>query len=380
MNVKLKILIPTMLFVGTSLLIWLLDLGWFIVMDDPAVQDYVERVYLMPIILSVNLIFPIYYIYQHQDKFNLPEKPPKLDFKKFLVYMIVFYVGIMIFRQLILWKYTLPFEKIPIIIWLVLHILLIEKISLDHYGLHHNTWKKDLKFVFIYIGILVLLVVPAILILIIIIWEQWLIVVPQLAPPNILLLASFPYQMLAVGLSEELVFRGYMYGNLRMFSMERDRFNRIWLIIFISCVIFGLFHVPWYFEFSPTTLIYLPSENVIPLITRVVSTGIGGLFFCLFYEHTRSLLVCMILHGLWNAGGAYLGSVFLYVDINTINFSAIPTSTYVIAGVFLISFLIFFMIIALKLPGWLGKKLNYELNLQKYLEKVVVKEELDFRP
>ena len=369
MNDKFKKFLPTLLFVGTSLLILLLDLNWYITIPDEAVQDYVETVYIMPIILSIILIFPIYYTYQNQEKFKLPEKPPDLAFTRFVVYSTIFYIGIMIFRQLILWKYTLPFEKIPIVYWLVFHILLVEKTTLDYYGLHHSTWKKDMKYILYYCLIMVITILPALIGLILIFWEQIILVVPQLAPPNIILFASFPYQMLAVGLSEELIFRGYLYGNLRKFTMKHNRFNNKALVIFISCVIFGLFHVPWYFEFSPTTLIYLPPENVMPLLSRVLSTGIMGIFFCLLYEHTRSILVTMTLHGLGNAGGAYLGSMFLYVDINSIDLNAVPLETYLVAGVILLIYFVIFAYLALKLPGWLGRKLKYEINLQKHLEQ-----------
>ena len=44
-----------------------------------------------------------------------------------------------------------------------------------------------------------------------------------MVPPNAIILISFPFQTIAVGISEELMFRGYMQENLKEFDKNSDK-------------------------------------------------------------------------------------------------------------------------------------------------------------
>jgi membrane protease YdiL (CAAX protease family) len=198
--------------------------------------------------------------------------------------------------------------------------------------------------------------VPLIILALIVFWEQILIIQPTLVPPNALMLISFPFQTIAVGLSEELMFRGYLYGNMKKFDKKLARKKQTIKYIFISSLIFGLFHVPWYFEYSETMFITLPPENVWPMIGRILSTGAFGVIMCIIYEHTDSLLIPIILHGLYNTLGAYFGSIFMFIDFNVIN-SITPDQIMLFTLLALLPFFIGLFIL-LRLPKYLAEKMG----------------------
>lgn len=99
---------------------------------------------------------------------------------------------------------------------------------------------------------------------------------------------EFVYLIGAVGLTEEFVFRGFVYGKMKKLGMSTGA------AIAVSSVLFGLFH--------------FLSGNIVQL----VATGCIGVIFCLCREKIRNctLLSLIIAHGVYDALITVWASVF----------------------------------------------------------------------
>ncbi len=380
MNNKIKYIIPYLAFIGSALIVLFLDFGWYIPLSaaDGALYDYFPQgIYIMPILWLVIMSFPIAWIIFKEDKFNLPKEPPKRNLKEFIIAFTGLFFLIIIYRTMILWRYNGPYEKMSMIFFLLFQILLVERISLSRYGLKARApwgeWKKDLKYIGYLIVIVILLLTPIIILALIIFFPQVEVILPQIIAPNALLLISFPFQTIAVGIAEELMFRGYLYENIKKNDRHYYRKSHFYSWILFNSLLFGLFHVPWYIEFSPTTFFTIPSENIIPMITRILSTGAFGFFMCLIYEFTGSLRVTILIHGLWNTLGAFLGSMFLYIDFSIID--TIQFDQYILFGILALLPLIIGLIILLKSPKLLAKRLRY-LNINSLTKQISYNNEI----
>ena len=360
MNEKLKVLIPYLAFISTALIVLLIDFGWFIPLDESngALLSYFPQgIYVMPIIWLVIMCFPIAWIIFNEKKFNLPDEPPARNLKSFIITFTGLFILIIIFRTMIIWKFNGPYEKMSMIFFLLFQILLIEQVSLSHYGLSARApwadWKKDLKYIGFLMLIVIILLTPIIIIAIFVFSSQIEDIVPQMIPPNAIILISFPFQTIAVGISEELMFRGYMQENLKEFDKNSDKKSHFYLLILLNTLVFGCFHIPWYIE--PGWII--PPENIGPMLTRIATTGAFGFFMCLIYEYTGSLRITIIIHGLWNTLGAFLGTIFLYLDFAI--FDTITLNQIILFGAIAIAPLLIGVIILLKTPKFLAKKMDY---------------------
>lgn len=91
--------------------------------------------------------------------------------------------------------------------------------------------------------------------------------------------------MLLVGLLEEIIFRGFLFKAMAE--------NDLKSAIIVSSVTFGIGHF--------VNLINGSGAEIIPNICQVVSAvAIGFLFVVLFYK-TKSLLACIVTHGVLNS-------------------------------------------------------------------------------
>jgi len=365
MNRKLKYLIPYLSFIGSALVVLFLDFGLVIPLSesDGALYGYFPQgIYIMPIIWLVIMCFPIAWIIFNEEKFNLPEEPPKRKVGLFIITFTGLFILILIFRTLIIWKYNGPYEKMSMIFFLLFQILLVEQVSLTRYGLKARApwqeWKKDLKYIGYLILVVVILLTPIFIIALLVFFPQVEILLSQIVPPNVLILISFPFQTIAVGISEELMFRGYLYENLKENDANYSLKSHFYFWILFNSLIFGLFHIPWYIEFSEATFFTIPPENISPMITRIVSTGAFGLFMCLIYEFTKSLRITILIHGLWNTLGAFLGSMFLFIDFSVID--TIGMDQYILFGFLALLPLLIGLIVLLKTPRFLAKRLKYK--------------------
>ena len=97
---------------------------------------------------------------------------------------------------------------------------------------------------------------------------------------------------LGIGICEEAMFRGLLFGGL--LSRKRSTDADVQKMAIISSVAFGLAHVEWW------ALDYGDPMSWAQAILKVVQTGMLGLFLTAVTVKTRNITGCMLLHGLSN--------------------------------------------------------------------------------
>lgn len=220
----------------------------------------------------------------------------------------------MIFRQIVLFYYHLPFEKTPLIYLITFQIVLVEGFYLKDFCLHRqNFWKNIFMSISLFLLAIVILLGEELLI--------FLIVSPEIISPlfeyistiSIFWLAAvaFIFQLLCVGISEELFFRGYLFGKL-------DKSIGFLKSAILSSIIFAFFHLSWYL------FPYYPFIDIPGLIYRLAYTGLFGFVMCFIYKYSRSLIGPILLHGIFNTVGS---AISLTGDLTTIE-SIFSTYTY----------------------------------------------------
>ena len=91
--------------------------------------------------------------------------------------------------------------------------------------------------------------------------------------------------MLCVGLLEEVIFRGLLFEALRKDSTKAA--------IIVSSVTFGIGHI--------INLINGSGAELLPNLLQVVYATAAGFMFVMMYYRSKSLVVCIAAHGLFNA-------------------------------------------------------------------------------
>lgn len=99
----------------------------------------------------------------------------------------------------------------------------------------------------------------------------------------------FFYTIFAVGLFEEIFFRGYIYKKLL------DIREAKWFAIIISSVIFGIFH-------------FVGGSSFLQNVPQVLLATITGIFYCVLREKIRdfSLVSLIFMHGIYDFLIAFL--------------------------------------------------------------------------
>ena len=108
---------------------------------------------------------------------------------------------------------------------------------------------------------------------------------------NMSLLETILYilSMLCVGFLEELIFRGLLFN-----AMLKNGKNSA---IIVSSVTFGVGHI--------INLINGSGAELLPNLLQVVYAIAVGFMFMMIYYRTKSLLTCIITHGVFNALSAF---------------------------------------------------------------------------
>ena len=95
--------------------------------------------------------------------------------------------------------------------------------------------------------------------------------------------------MLCVGLLEEVIFRGLLFETMRGESVKAA--------IIVSSLTFGFGHI--------INLINGSGAELLPNLLQVVYATAAGFMFVMMYYRSKSLVVCILSHGLFNALGAF---------------------------------------------------------------------------
>jgi membrane protease YdiL (CAAX protease family) len=93
--------------------------------------------------------------------------------------------------------------------------------------------------------------------------------------------------MMCVGVAEEVMCRGILFGACRDYFGESKK--GIYLSVFISAFVFGCWHIG--------NLLFAP-DLVIATVAQVIYATEFGVIFAVIYYRSKSLIPCIILHGL----------------------------------------------------------------------------------
>lgn len=101
------------------------------------------------------------------------------------------------------------------------------------------------------------------------------------------------YCFLCVGLTEELIFRGFIL------QKNQELFNRKVIIVAINCLLFYAFHWP------PVRFVFGEFFNI----------TVNTLFLCIYFYRSKNkrIVPLMIAHGFYDILTAYLLPAFLYI-------------------------------------------------------------------
>ena len=91
--------------------------------------------------------------------------------------------------------------------------------------------------------------------------------------------------MLGVGFLEEMIFRGLLFK-----AMLKDNVKAA---IIVSSLTFGMGHI--------INLMNGSGAELVPNLLQVIYASAAGFMFVMIYHRTKSLFVCIITHGLFNA-------------------------------------------------------------------------------
>ncbi len=129
--------------------------------------------------------------------------------------------------------------------------------------------------------------------------------------------------MLLVGFLEEVIFRGLLFG-----AMAKDNVKSA---IIVSSVTFGIGHIINLFNGS--------GAELLPNILQVIYAIAAGFMFVMIYYKSKSLIVCIVAHGLFNSF-----SVFSNEDILT-------TEKRIVSCVLLVAISVFYSIYLLRVKN-----------------------------
>ena len=95
--------------------------------------------------------------------------------------------------------------------------------------------------------------------------------------------------MLCVGFLEEIIFRGLLF--------EAMRENNVKIAIVVSSVTFGIGHI--------INLINGSGTELLPNLLQVIYAIAAGFMFVMMYYKSKSLIFCIVSHGVFNALSAF---------------------------------------------------------------------------
>ena len=101
--------------------------------------------------------------------------------------------------------------------------------------------------------------------------------------------ALYIVSMLCVGFLEELIFRGLLFNAMRKNSLKAA--------VIVSSVTFGIGHV--------INLVNGSGAELLPNLLQVLYATTAGFMFAMIYYRSKSLLICIGAHGLFNALSAF---------------------------------------------------------------------------
>ncbi|NMC06647.1 MAG: CPBP family intramembrane metalloprotease [Candidatus Lokiarchaeota archaeon] len=285
-------LLPSATYIGTSAVILLASGPWAV--SAAGWDIYVGAVVWTVLMLVLAVVFVRKAARLDLQPLSQHEEPGIVLAAKIAGYFFV----ILSMRQLMIWQFYNPWEKLPLVFLVLLQVAVVEGTRLDDLGL--RGWnKRIIALAAILAGFEIALLNVMVVLFHVGAYGPGIIGNLTMCCTCQLYWLSFPYQFLAVAFGEELFFRGYVYTKLRVHvAKRRGEKASFWGSIAITNVLFGLFHVPWYVG---NWLAGDYSFDLEGCLLRVAGTAIMGVGLTYIYEKTGSLAAPMLAHGFSNS-------------------------------------------------------------------------------
>ena len=117
--------------------------------------------------------------------------------------------------------------------------------------------------------------------------------------------------MLTVGLLEEVIFRGVLFEAMRKDGQKSA--------VIVSSLTFGIGHI--------VNLINGSGAELLPNVLQVIYATSAGFMFVMIYLKSRSLIVCILAHGIFNALSVFINETEITSTMSIITALAITLIT-----------------------------------------------------
>ncbi len=296
---KFSSVLPIAAFVSTGCLI-LFDSGlWAIEIN------YWTRINLVPAICTAILIISSVWFIKNASRIELaPIDRHQETMRTLVVKIFIFFTLILVIRQLSIWEYFMPWEKLPIVTLVITQVVYSEQSRLDSIGLRWWNW-HNVRLAIAFIGLQLLLLTTGECLIYSFAYGFEVFGTIQFCTVCQWNWLWFVFNFFVVAFGEELFFRGYLYTKLKAF-LRRNRLDGRYVILVsltITNVLFGLFHFPWY---TGNWLTGDFSFEWINFFKRFILTTALGVYLTCVFERTGSLSAPMLIHGLNNAMASVL--------------------------------------------------------------------------
>ena len=202
-----------------------------------------------------------------------------------------------------------PLEKTPLIYLLILTALLVEKRPVSTYGFSIKRVRAQLALgLFLLFGNIILPAAALVSLLVVLFGVN-----PLAGYDFASFSLSVPFQVFAVGISEEGFFRGYMQTRLSQVTGIRRA-------VLFQATLFGVWHFVW----------HINPLDLGGMAVHIASTFVFGLLTGAYFRYSGSIAGLALFHGLSNSLGAGLNP----------NLSGLPFSVDVLLVVFAVTELI----------------------------------------
>ncbi len=235
--------------------------------------------YFVSQILSVLFLIPLLIWYRSKaPEFSTSDNRKTL--RRVVLGIVGLYVLAMSVRIPAVAFLGFPLEKTPLIYLVVLTLLLVERRPIFSHGFSRAQLRNQLG-----LGLFLLfanLLLPVLVIVA---------VVAVLYGANILagysivaVFLALPFQVFAVGISEEGFFRGYMQTKL-------SQVTGVWRAILFQASLFGVWHFVW----------HINPLDLIGMVFHVASTFVFGILTGTYFRYSNSIAGLVLFHGLSNS-------------------------------------------------------------------------------
>ncbi len=265
----MKLVLPVGVFLGLSLTLYLVSLT-----TVPGIAGGT-----LAQIVSAILVLPLLVWYRRRTRPG-SLSPSSDNLRRVLFPVLGLYLLVMVVRTLFVAFLQNPLEKAPLIYLLVLMVVAVEKKPLEFYGLTSRNLKKQVSLGLFLLSIYVLVPAMAITLAFLLVYNANLVAGYSL---NAFAL-SIPFQVLAVGISEEGLFRGY-------FQTRLSHVTSIRRAIIFQAGLFGFWHFVW----------HINPLDFAGMALHVGSTFVFGLLAGTYLRYVGSIAGLALFHGLSNS-------------------------------------------------------------------------------